>query len=167
MSEWVNQIMIYKNDGYISLKEKARGGLLQRTQYSPPTRNRASSVKNTKSSRNYTLLLNTKSSRNYTVLLNKEVETKTWDWFVLLQILNILFGKRNFRDCYVKDSIYILTSMAGLDWGRRFLPGGLRSHWLLYLFLFSNARSLPYSPCQINGNQYKKSIGYTIYLYNI
>lgn len=155
MSEWVNQIMIYKNDSYISLKEKARGGLLQRTQYSPPTRNRASSVKNTK------------SSRNYTLLLNKEVETKTWDWFVLLQILNILFGKRNFRDCYVKDSIYILTSMAGLDWGRRFLPGGLRSHWLLYLFLFSNARSLPYSPCQINGNQYKKSIGYTIYLYNI
>lgn len=155
MSEWVNQIMIYKNDGYISLKEKARGGLLQRTQYSPPTRNRASSVKNTK------------SSRSYTLLLNKEVHTKTWDWFVLLQILNILFGKRNFRDCYVKDSIYILTSMAGLDWGRRFLPGGLRSHWLLYLFLFSNARSLPYSPCQINGNQYKKSIGYTIYLYNI
>lgn len=153
MSEWVNQIMIYKNDGYISLKEKARGGLLQRTQYSPPTRNRASSVKNTK------------SSRNYTLLLNKEVETKTWDWFVLLQILNILFGKRNFRDCYVKDSI--LTGVAGLDWGRRFLPGGLRSHWLLYLFLFSNARSLPYSPCQINGNQYKKSIGYTIYLYNI
>lgn len=155
MSEWVNQIMIYKNDGYISLKEKARGGLLQRTQYSPPTRNRASSVKNTK------------SSRNYTLLLNKEVETKTWDWFVLLQILNILLGKRNFRDCYVKDSIYILTSMAGLDWGWRFLPGGLRSHWLLYLFFFSNARSLPYSPCQINGNQYKKSIGYTIYLYNI
>lgn len=153
MSEWVNQIMIYKNDGYISLKEKAWGGLLQRTQYSPPTRNRASSVKNTK------------SSRNYTLLLNKEVETKTWDWFVLLQILNILLGKRNFRDCYVKDSI--LTGVAGLDWGRRFLPGGLRSHWLLYLFLFSNARSLPYSPCQINGNQYKKSIGYTIYLYNI
>lgn len=55
MSKWVNQSMIFKNDGYISLKEKARGGLLQGTQYSPPTRNRASSVKNTKSSRNQTL----------------------------------------------------------------------------------------------------------------
>lgn len=73
MSEWVNQIMIYKNDGYISLKEKAWGGLLQGTQYSPPTRNRASSVKNTK------------SSRNQTLLLNKEVQRKTWDWFVLLK----------------------------------------------------------------------------------